>query len=80
MGHRKGGLAQPTCFEMKCALLLLNKGGVERFVASAIRLYEQEPGEPLASARLGVYAQRWLRWVRAGLTEGCSGSGRPALT
>ncbi len=30
-----------------------------------IRLYEQEPGEPFGSARLGLYVQRWVRWTRA---------------
>ncbi len=33
----------------------------EQFVARAIRLYEQEPGEALASARLGLYVRRWVR-------------------
>ena len=37
------------------------------FVARAIRLYEQGPGEADASARLGLYVERWARWVRAGL-------------
>ncbi len=32
---------------------------VEQFVARAIRLYEQEPGEALASSRLGLYVKRW---------------------
>ncbi len=36
---------------------------IERFVARAMRLYEQEPGEALASARLGLYVQRWVRWI-----------------
>ncbi len=40
---------------------------IERFVARAIRLYEQEPGEALASARLGLYVRRWVRWAGAGL-------------
>jgi len=31
---------------------------IEQFVARAIRLCEQEPGEALASARLGLYVQR----------------------
>jgi len=33
----------------------------EQFSARAIRLYEQEPGEALASARLGLYVRRWVR-------------------
>jgi RNA-directed DNA polymerase len=40
---------------------------VERFVERAIQLYEQEPGEPFDSSRLGTYIQRWCRWARAGL-------------
>ncbi len=40
---------------------------VENFVARAIRLYEQEPGEACTSARLGSYVQRWLRWTTGGL-------------
>ncbi len=43
------------------------KKTIEIFVARAIRLYEQEPGEACASARLGSYVQRWLRWTRAGV-------------
>jgi hypothetical protein len=27
----------------------------------ASRLYEQEPGEPCSSSRLGQYVQRWVR-------------------
>ncbi len=34
---------------------------------AAIRLYEQEPGEALASSRLGLYVRRWVRWAGAGL-------------
>ena len=40
---------------------------VEQFVARAIRLYEQEPVQALASARLGLYVRRWIRWTGAGL-------------
>ncbi len=43
---------------------------IEQFVARAVRLYEQEPGEAVASARLGLYARRWVVWFQAGLTEG----------
>ncbi len=42
---------------------------IEQFVARAVRLYEQEPGEALASARLGSYVRRWVRWIRSGLGE-----------
>ena len=41
------------------------KKTIEQFVAHAIRLYEQEPGEALAAARLGLYARRWVRWAGA---------------
>lgn len=33
----------------------------ENFVRLSIRLYEQEPGEAFAAARLGLYVQRWVR-------------------
>ena len=42
---------------------------IERFVARAIRLYEQEPGEAFASARLGLHVRLWVGRVRAGLTR-----------
>ena len=41
------------------------KKTIENFVARAIRLYEHEPGD--ASARLGSYVRRWVRWTGAGL-------------
>jgi hypothetical protein len=43
------------------------KETLKRFVSRAARLYEQEPGEPYDSSRLGVYVKRWLRWVGVGL-------------
>jgi len=36
---------------------------IENFVARALRLYEQEPGEPLDSSRLGVYVKHWAAWA-----------------
>ncbi len=48
--------------------LSVAKNTIENFVARAIRLYEQEPGEAFASIRFGLYVQRWARWVRAGIT------------
>jgi hypothetical protein len=44
------------------------KKTIENFVSRAIRLYEQEPGEAIASARLGLYVQRWVSWTRAGIS------------
>jgi len=39
---------------------------LNNFVERVIRLYEQGPGEPCGSTRLGEYAERWVRWARAG--------------
>ncbi len=47
--------------------LSVAKKTIENFVARAIRLYEQEPGESCTSSRFGLYVQRWVRWVWAGL-------------
>ena len=40
---------------------------VERFIEKATRLYEQEQGKPEGLPLLGLYVQRWARWVRGGL-------------
>ncbi len=48
--------------------LILAAKTIEPFVARAIRLYEREPGEADASARLGSYVRRWFGWAGAGLT------------
>lgn len=40
---------------------------LNNFVERANRLYEQGPGEPSGSTRLGEYAKRWVRWAGAGL-------------
>ncbi len=42
---------------------------VEIFVARAIRLYEQEPGEACASSQFGLYVRRWVRWVHGGVAS-----------
>jgi RNA-directed DNA polymerase len=42
---------------------------LKRFVERATRLYEQEPGEPPGSSRLGLYVKRWLRWVNGGINR-----------
>ena len=55
--------------------LTVAKTTLENFAARAIRLYEQEPGEPLDSSRLGEYVKRWSGWVRAGLTTTSAGCG-----
>jgi hypothetical protein len=47
--------------------LSVAKKTIEGFVARCFRLYEQEPEEDLASARLGLYVRRWIRWAGAGL-------------
>ena len=51
------------------AELTVAKTTLENFSARAIRLYEQEPEEPIDSSRLGEYVQRWFRWVGAGLGD-----------
>ncbi len=43
------------------------KKTVENFLSRAIRLYEQESGEAMASARLGLYVLRWVRWFAGGI-------------
>ncbi|NQU14238.1 MAG: hypothetical protein HQ561_08810, partial [Desulfobacteraceae bacterium] len=40
---------------------------IERFRERIARLYEQGPGDPCGSNRLGEYAERWVRWVGSGL-------------
>ncbi len=49
------------------------KATMRKFVARASRLYEQEPGEAEASARSGLYVQRWVTWARAGLSDASPG-------
>jgi hypothetical protein len=41
---------------------------IEKFLARAVRLYEQEQGEPFASPQLGLYVRRWMRWFYGGVT------------
>ena len=35
----------------------------KRYVERAVRLYEQEPGEPYGSSRFWLYIKHWLRWA-----------------
>jgi RNA-directed DNA polymerase len=35
---------------------------IEKFIARAVRLYEQEQEEPYGSPMLGSYVRRWARW------------------
>jgi hypothetical protein len=44
---------------------------IERFLARAVRLYEQEQEEPCGSPMLGLYVRRWYMWVTAGFNRGC---------
>ena len=41
---------------------------IEKFLTHANRLYEQKPGEPSGSARLGEYVLRWSRCAGTGLS------------
>ena len=56
--------------------LKVAKATFKRFIDRAVRLYEQEPGEPCGSFRFGLYVQRWLRWVTAGGVQFKSCGGR----
>ena len=49
--------------------LILAAKTIEQFIAGAIRLYEQEPGEVSASSRFGSYVRRWLGECIAGDRE-----------
>ena len=40
---------------------------IEKFLARADRLYEQEQGESFGSPWLGLYVRRWVSWVNAAL-------------
>jgi hypothetical protein len=42
---------------------------IERFVAHAVQLYEQEWEEPSGSSQRGLYVRRWHRWVRCIASE-----------
>ena len=44
------------------------RASIERFVAPAIRLYEQEQGEFFCSPLLGLYVNRWVRCLYSGIT------------
>jgi hypothetical protein len=37
---------------------------IEKFLAGAVRLYDQKQEEPFGSPLLGVYVRRWERWAR----------------
>ena len=41
---------------------------IEKFLARAVRLYEQEQRESFDSPLLGLYVKRWVRWLYGGLT------------
>jgi hypothetical protein len=37
---------------------------IVKFLARAVRLYEQEREKPSGSPQLALYVQRWMRWAR----------------
>jgi RNA-directed DNA polymerase len=41
---------------------------IENFISRAVRLYEQEQGEPSGAPLLGVYEKRWVRWFYGGIS------------
>ena len=49
--------------------LTVAKATIEKFVARAARLYEQDRKEPSGPSRLGMYVRRWVAWSGAGLGE-----------
>jgi len=49
--------------------LSLAEKTIEKFLARTVRLYEQEQGEPFGSPLLGLYARRWVKWVRGIASE-----------
>ncbi len=42
---------------------------IEKFIKRASRLYEQKRIGKVAPDALGMYIQRWMRWVRSGVGE-----------
>jgi hypothetical protein len=47
---------------------------IEKFLTRAVRLYEQERGEPFGSPLPGLYVRRWVSWVRGiALENACRG-------
>ena len=41
---------------------------IEKFLARAVQLYEQEQEEPFGSPLLRLYVKRWVRWLYSGIT------------
>ena len=50
--------------------LTVAKATIEKFVARATRLYEQDRKEPSGPSRLGIYVRRWVAWSGAGTGVG----------
>ena len=50
--------------------LTVAKATIEKFVARASRLYEQERERPEGHSALGVYVRRWVGWARGGFPKG----------
>jgi hypothetical protein len=40
----------------------------EPCVARAVERYAQEPGEAFGPSRRGTYGQRWVSWLKSGIT------------
>ncbi len=60
--HRRNLIAR---FQFSLEGLSIAEKTIEKFLArELIRLYEQEREEPCGSSRLGLYVQRWGRWLR----------------
>ena len=56
--------------------LTVAKATIEKFVARATRLYEQDREEAFASTRFGMYVRRWVGWAGAGTGGNAARGGR----
>ena len=55
--------------------IMVAKATMEKFVARASRLYEQDREELISPSRLGMYVNRWRGWVGSGPAHCSNGSG-----
>ena len=53
--------------------LSVAKKTIEQFIKRASRLYEQKHIGKVTPDALGMYIQRWMRWVRSGVGEASYG-------
>ena len=65
---RRSALCQKATFGFHFSRdgLTVAKATIEKFVARATRLYEQDRKEPSGPSRLGMYVRRWIGWADVG--------------